>query len=115
MVRLYDRELVEYPHLDAKRVTKRVLESDVVEDRTITLLNVWRNKPFSVSNFERQQLKKLLLCWNLSLVLFFPGRVCATPAGAQAPALVWQGPQPMAVEPDPMVRRGLTRASEGVL
>ena len=56
MVRLYDRELVGYPHLDAKRVTKRVLESDVVEDRTITLLNVWRNKPFSVSNFERQQL-----------------------------------------------------------
>ena len=30
----WDREL--YPHLDAKRVQKGVLESNVVEDRTIT-------------------------------------------------------------------------------
>ena len=56
-----------------------------MEDRTITLLNVWRNKPFSVSNFERQRLVELLLCWNLSLVLYFPGRVCVTLQGHQAP------------------------------
>ena len=60
MVPLQDRMLARPQHLDAKRVTRRVLESNVVEDRTIALLNVWRNKPFSVSNFERQRLVELL-------------------------------------------------------
>ena len=115
MVRLYDRELVEYPHLDAKRVTKRVLESDVVEDRTITLLNVWRNKPFSVSNFERQQLVETPLVLEPVASPVLPGSGMRDPAGAPSSSTGMEGPQPMAVEPDPMVRRGLTRASEGVL
>ena len=35
------------------------------------------------------------------------------PAGAPSSSSGTEGPQPMAVEPDPMVRRGLKRATEG--
>ena len=115
MVPLQDRKLAGYPHLDAKRVTKRVLEANVVEDRTITLLIVGRNKPFSASNFERQRLVELLLCWNLSRVPVLPGSGMRDPAGAPSSSSGMEGPQPMAVEPDPMVRRGLKRATEGDL
>ena len=61
MVQLQDPKLAGHQHLDVKRVTKRVLESNVVEDRTITLLNVQRDKPFSVNNFERPLLVMLHL------------------------------------------------------
>ena len=53
MVRLQDRKLAGHQHLDAERVTKRDLESNVVADHIITPLNAQRDKLFSVSNFEK--------------------------------------------------------------
>ena len=61
---LVARRVAGHQHLVVERVTRRVLESNVVEDRTITLL----------SNIDCHLLVKLHLRWSLLLVLFFPGR-----------------------------------------
>ena len=94
-------------------MAKRVLVSNVVEDRTLTFVNVWRIKPFF-----REQLRTspvggtpLVLEPVDSPVLSGSGmRACAGPPSSSSGV---EGPQPKAHQPDPIVRRGLKRASEG--
>ena len=113
MVRLLDRKLAGHQHLDAKRVTRRVLESNVVEDRTFTLLNVlerqavFREQPRATSVGDAPLAMELVA----GPVLPWPGM--SETSGVLSSSYGTEVPQPMAVEPDPMVRRGLKRASEG--
>ena len=68
MVQLQDRKLDGHQHLDAQRVARRVLESNVVADHTVTPMNAQRDKLFSVSNFERPRLVMPHLRWSLSFL-----------------------------------------------
>ena len=94
-------------------MTKRVLESNVAEDRTITLLSVWRNKPFYVSHFERQRLVETPLVLEPVACPVLPWSGLRDPVGAPSSSSGMEGPQHKPVEPDPTVRRGLKRASDG--
>ena len=84
-----------------------------MEDRTLTLVNVWRIKPFF-----REQLRTSTV-GGTPLVLepvdspVLSGSGMRALAGPPSSSSGVEGPQPRAGEPDPIVRRGLKRASEG--
>ena len=113
MVRWQDWKLAGYPHPNAKHVTRRVLESNVCG-------RAYNHTPECLEKQAvfREQLRTstvvgtpLVLGASASPVL--PGSGMRDPAGASSSSSGMEGPQSMAVEPDPTVRRGLKRASDG--
>ena len=94
-------------------MTRKVLESNVVADRTLTLPECLERQAVFREQLRTSSVGHAPLAMEpvAGPVLPWPGM--SETAGAPSSSSGMEVPQPMAVEPDPVVRRGFKRASEG--